>query len=135
MHKNILSENRYVTWFWIVVLGAFLIKTVLAIYVPLTGDEAYYATWGKFFRWGYYDHPPFLGWFLHPFVYFGLSNFWLRLPTILTTTIVGVVMFYLLRPYNVKKAALIAILFLISPISLFDVLITTDIPLILFSFL
>ncbi|MBI2603104.1 MAG: glycosyltransferase family 39 protein [Deltaproteobacteria bacterium] len=26
--------------------------------VPITTDEAYYAIWGQFLDWGYFDHPP-----------------------------------------------------------------------------
>lgn len=72
-HLYTLNDRQYVMWFWVVLGITTLIKTSVAIYFPLTADEAYYAIWGKFFRWGYYDHTPLIGWLLHPFVYFGTS--------------------------------------------------------------
>ncbi|MEK6731097.1 MAG: glycosyltransferase family 39 protein [Pseudomonadota bacterium] len=134
-HLYTLNDRQYVMWFWVVLGITTLIKTSVAIYFPLTADEAYYAIWGKFFRWGYYDHTPLIGWLLHPFVYFGTSNLILRSPTILATSLIGYLIYWLLKPYSIKKSAGIAILFLLSPLDVLGVLITTDLPLILFSFL
>ena len=30
--------------------------------LPITADEAYYFSWGKQISFGYYDHPPLIGW-------------------------------------------------------------------------
>ena len=59
----------------------------------------------------------------------------LRLPSILITTIIGVGIFRLIKPVDETKAALIATLYLISPLNILNVAITTDTTLILFSFL
>jgi len=131
----VTQENRYAKWFWYTLFGSLVIKIFLAIYFPLTGDEAYFAIWGKFFSLGYYDHTPLIGWILWLFVHMGCSNLVLRLPTLITTFVLGLVVYFFLKPYDPKKAALIAILYLISPINLGGVLVTTDIPLILFSVL
>lgn len=127
--------DKYIRYFYWVLFVTFVIKLILSAVIPLTGDEAYYWIWGKFPAWGYYDHPPFIGWFLHPFVLISQNKIWLRLPVVLTTTFMGWLTFLLLRSYDPIKAALIAILFLISPLPLGAVLITTDTPVILFSFL
>ena len=29
---------------------------------PITGDEAYFVWWGWMPAWGFYDHPPMIGW-------------------------------------------------------------------------
>ena len=43
------SADRIIRWFFIVLVVTLIIKCVFAIYVPLTGDEAYFAVWGKHF--------------------------------------------------------------------------------------
>ncbi|MFH1334345.1 MAG: glycosyltransferase family 39 protein [Pseudomonadota bacterium] len=129
-----LKKDRYLRWFLITLITVFIVKSILASVFPLTGDEAYYVIWGKFFQWGYYDHTPFIGWLLWPFVHLSTANFIVRLPTLLVTTAIGIGLYGFLRSYDAEKASLIAILYLISPINLCGVLITTDIPLILFSF-
>ena len=32
--------------------------------LPFTGDEAYFYYWGVTPDWGFYDHPPMVGWWL-----------------------------------------------------------------------
>ncbi len=38
-----------------------IIDLIQAIFTPIHADEAYYALYGKFLDWGYYDHPPMVG--------------------------------------------------------------------------
>lgn len=100
----------------------------------MSGDEAYFVVWAKHLDFGYYDHPPMVGWFLHLMLYLGNSEIVLRLPSVLTSMLIGLSIYRLLKPLDEAKAALIAILFLLSPINLLNVLVTTDTPLILFAF-
>ena len=39
-----------------------LLCVVMQFVVPISGDEAYFISWGQTFEWGYYDHPPLPGW-------------------------------------------------------------------------
>ncbi|MDX2164319.1 MAG: glycosyltransferase family 39 protein [Gammaproteobacteria bacterium] len=128
------SENasRVVGWVLFITL---IIKLALCQIIPVTGDEAYYAIWGIFPAWGGYDHTPFIGWLLYPFLKISHQQIILRLPIVLTTTIIGWVMYIFLRAENKVNAAWASILFLISPLSLCAVIVTTDTPVILFSFL
>lgn len=121
--------------FKLVVLGTLAIKLILAYVMPISGDEAYFVQWAQHLDFGYYDHPPMVGWFLHLMLYLGNAEVILRLPAILTSTLIGLGIYHLLKPLEKNKAALIAILFLLSPLNLLNVLITTDTPLILFAFL
>lgn len=118
-----------------ILIACFIFKLFLSAYFPLTGDEAYYQLWGQNFSFGYYDHTPFIGWFLWPFLKLSLSPVMLRLPCTLVTSIIGLSIYLLLRRYDDRRALLLAILFFISPLNLLGIIITTDIPLILFSFL
>jgi len=111
------------------------IKLILAYITPMSGDEAYFVLWANHLDFGYYDHPPMVGWFLHLLLYLGNSEVILRLPSILTSTLIGIGIYRLLKPLDEDKAALIATLFLVTPLNILNVLVTTDTPLILFAFL
>lgn len=110
------------------------VKLLLAWLIPLSGDEAYFVLWANHLDFGYYDHPPMVGWFLHLMLYLGQAEVILRLPSILTSILIGVGIYRLLKPLDENRAALIAMLFLVSPINILNVLVTTDTPLILFAF-
>ncbi len=115
-------------------LATLAIKLLLAWIIPLSGDEAYFVIWAKHLDFGYYDHPPMVGWFLHLMLYLGSSEVILRLPAILTSIVIGYGIYRLLKPLDEVKAALVAMLFLVSPVNILNVLVTTDTPLILFAF-
>ena len=118
-----------------VLLATLAIKFILAWIIPMSGDEAYFIAWAKHLDFGYYDHPPMVGWVLHLMLYLGSSEVVLRLPAILLSTLVGLGIYQLLKPHDETRAALVAILFLVSPLNILNVLVTTDTPLILFVFL
>ena len=121
--------------FKLALLATLAIKLILAYVLPLSGDEAYFVRWARHLDFGYYDHPPMVGWFLHLMLYLGNSEVILRLPSILTSSVIGIGIYSLLKPLDESKATFIAILFLVSPLNILNVLITTDTPLILFTFL
>ncbi len=122
--------------FWVVLWGTLLLKLALAAWLPLTGDEAYFYLWGKYPALGYYDHPPMIGWFLHLLLYVSDANWWLRLPAILLTTVIGWGIYrWLERRIGARHAALVGVLYLLTPLNVVAVLVTTDTLLILFCFL
>ena len=129
------SNLQPLQWLNIAIIASLIIRFAVAYWLPLTGDEAYFITWGKNLDYGYYDHPPMVGWFLSLMLLFGDATLWLRLPGILMFTFMGIAIYRLLRTVDEDKAVLTAILFLFAPINLLSVLITTDTPLILFSFI
>lgn len=112
-----------------------LFKLIFAAWLPLTGDEAYFYIWGKYPALGYYDHPPMVGWWLALLTTFSKAVWWLRLPSILLATFIGWGIYKLLRERGREMAALAASIWLIAPVSWYNVLITTDTPLVLFCFL
>ncbi|MGV8934399.1 MAG: glycosyltransferase family 39 protein [Gallionellaceae bacterium] len=120
--------------FKIALIVTLAFKLILASVIPMSGDEGYFVLWAQHLDFGYYDHPPMVGWFLHLMLYLGSAEVILRLPSILTPMLIGIGIYRLLKPLNADKAALIAILFLVSPLNLLNVLVTTDTPLILFAF-
>lgn len=121
--------------FKLALLATLAIKLVLAYVLPMSGDEAYFIVWAKHPDFGYYDHPPMVGWILHLLLYLSSAEVILRLPAVLLTTLIGLGIYRLLKPHDETRAALVATLFLVAPLNILNVLISTDTPLILFVFL
>ena len=128
-----MSWSRH---FYTVLLVATLLKLGLAAWLPLTGDEAYFHLWAKYPDFGYYDHPPMVGWWLHGLLYLGQAAWWLRLPAILLGTLIAWLIYRVCRaPYGEEVARYAGLLYLLMPVNLINVFITTDTPLILFALL
>lgn len=111
------------------------VKCILAWFIPITADEAYYAIWGAYLSGGGYDHPPMIGFVLYPLLQFGHHALTLRLPAIFTSLVLGVVAYRYLKKEDPERAVITSMLVMVAPISLFNIIITTDTPLFIFSFL
>lgn len=116
-------------------LATLAIKLLLAVLIPFSGDEAYFLIWGRNLDYGFYDHPPMVGWLLWAMWNISEAEWVLRLPVIVITSFIGWGLYRLLRDWDEQKALLVALLYLLSPINLLGVIITTDAGLVLFSFL
>ena len=121
--------------FWITLFVTLALRLLFAAWVPLTGDEVYFIEWGRHPDYGYYDHTPMVGWFLAAMLHFGEAPVWLRLPQILIVSFIGWAIYRLLRDRHPQAAVPVAVLFLLAPINVLGMLITTDTPLLLWSFL
>lgn len=113
-------------------MATFLIKSLLVYLIPFTGDEALFYTWGTFPDIGFYDHPPMIGWLLALIMKFGASEYALRLSPLIFPYIVGAVIYSLLTVLDKNRARWTVILFLVSPVNMMNILVTTDTPLFLF---
>ena len=110
------------------------IKLIMAHVTPITGDEAYFILWGKHPDYGFYDHPPMVGWWLTALMKVSDAPVWLRMPTILGTTLIGWVIYKLVLPRGKTNALIAAGLYWLAPVNLMAPLITTDTPLIILAF-
>ena len=122
-------------WFLWLLAVTTLVRLALAAGLPITGDEAYFVLWGRHPALGYYDHPPMVGWWLAAMLQVSDALWWLRLPAILVTVLVGTGLVWMLREIDARLAWLTGALFLASPLPLLHVVITTDTPVVLFGFL
>ena len=109
-------------------------KFWLARTLPLTVDEAYYFYWGANPDYGFYDHPPMIGWILALLLQLSRAEWVLRLPQIVMPALVALAMLQYLRQRDERKAYLAALAFLLVPVNVWNVIIVTDTPLVLFSF-
>ena len=124
--------------FYRVFVLTLLLKLWLAAAFPMTGDEAFFYHWGVYPDWGYYDHPPMIGWFLAVLTKISNHPLVLRSVTVLLWSGIALGMVDLLRrmlPEREAAAYQIGSVFLVLPFTWAMNLVTTDTPLILFIFL
>ncbi|WP_334118080.1 ArnT family glycosyltransferase [Limnobacter sp.] len=122
--------------FWLTVLVTAIVKLWLASFFPMTGDEAFFHLWSTDLNWGYYDHPPMVGWWLWALSHVGNQPIVVRSLTLLLTTVIagGIVLLAreLLPRDQEPRAWLAGAVYLSMPASWFAVFVTTDTPLIFF---
>jgi hypothetical protein len=128
--KVLALDTRLLIYLFVTLLA----KIWFAHILPITGDEAYFIIWANHPDYGYYDHPPMVAWLLAAMLSISDAPLWLRMPTILITSFIGLAIYLLLRRTHEAVAVAVAVLYLVSPASMVGVLITTDTPLILWSF-
>jgi len=125
--------------FWAAIAAVLAFRLWLAWWLPLTGDEAYFVTWARAPDLGFYDHPPMVGWILAALLQVSQSTLVLRLPQVLLPPLVAVGMVALVRalaraePDSERIAYAAALAWLLVPVQVVNVLVTTDTPLVFFS--
>ena len=132
--RNFVEKNNGQTFFFYILLAVFFLRIALAAWIPMTGDEAYFIVWGKNLDYGYYDHTPFVGWLLALFLTISDAAWWLRLPSVLLPIVISYSIYRILSPRLPEAAVWCALAYLLTPVNLVNILITTDTPLIFFSF-
>ncbi|MFT3836864.1 MAG: glycosyltransferase family 39 protein [Myxococcaceae bacterium] len=85
------------------------IRLVIAATTPLTDSESYYAIWGRFPSWSYYDHPPLLAWLLSLVQREAVTPLALRLVPILCAAWFGWLVYRLGERMFSPRAGLIAL--------------------------
>lgn len=123
---------------WLVAagLGSLLLRVCIASTFPITGDEAFFYWWGVYPDWGYYDHPPMVGWLIAAMrAVLGDSLWSIRLPVVLLPLGIGAALWWGLKGVDRTRAAWAVALFWLAPLNWLNTLITTDTPLIFWSVL
>jgi 4-amino-4-deoxy-L-arabinose transferase-like glycosyltransferase len=127
--------------FWGALALTLAFRFWLAWWLPVTSDEAYFIYWGEAPAAGVYDHPAMVGWLLAALLQVSHSQVWLRLPAILAPALVALAMRPVVRELAGERsdaraaADWAALAWLVAPIQVVNVLVTTDTPLLVFSFL
>ena len=123
-------------WFALALGATLAFRFWLAAVLPITGDEAYFILWGRTPDIGFYDHPPMVGWLLAPLLRVSEAPWLLRLPVLLLPVLVALLVRHALAAWfdrDADTADLAAIAVLLVPLNVWNVFITTDTPLALFS--
>src|SRR3990167_3540525 len=93
---------------WLVAAGALSLALRLWISAtfPITGDEAFFYWWGVYPDWGYYDHPPMVGWLIAVVrAILGDTTWAIRLPVVLLPLALGGLVAWALAPLDRVRAA------------------------------
>lgn len=123
------------------IVATVVAKLLLILLIPVTGDEAYFYSWGLDPALTFYDHPPLTGWLLTLvnalLGWMGSPLLVLRLPAVIITTLAGLLLYrYIDRYYSRELALPITAIYLLLPLNLIAGFIyTTDTLLMLFSLL
>ncbi|MDE2618007.1 MAG: glycosyltransferase family 39 protein, partial [Burkholderiales bacterium] len=123
-------------WLLVTALAALALRLWIAHALPITGDEAFFYWWGVYPDWGYYDHPPMVGWLIWLVRQcFGDATWAIRLPVVALPLVLGGLLWWTFKPLDRERAAWSVLLFWLAPINWLNALITTDTPLIFWSVL
>jgi hypothetical protein len=126
------AEGGRRLFLWVLAV-TFALRIVLAARLPITGDEAYFYFWGRYPDWGFYDHPPMVGWWLAVLAKLSDHPLVLRAPALLAPPIVAVLVQRMLAQVDAPMAWLAATLVLLAPLNAWNVAVTTDVPLMVFA--
>ena len=113
-----------------------LFRVWLSAAAPVTADEAYFILWGRSPALGYYDHPPMVGWMLAPLAAFSEAAWLMRLPAVLVPALTALAVRAALQRWfgrDEDTANLAALAIVLAPVNVWNVLVTTDTPLVLLS--
>ena len=130
-HSSVVAR-----WLLVAGLGSLLLRLYIANTFPITGDEAFFYWWGVYPDWGYYDHPPMVGWLIAAVrATLGDSMGSIRLPVVLLPLGMGAALWWALAGVDKQRAAWAVLFFWLAPLNWLNTLITTDTPLIFWSVL
>lgn len=115
-------------------VASLLLRAWIAYAFPITGDEAFFYWWGVYLDWGYYDHPPMVGWMIGLMrALFGDTQFAVRLPAVVLPLLVGGLVYWAFAPLSRERASWAVLLYWLTPLSWLNALVTTDTPLVFWS--
>ena len=123
-------------WLLLALAATLVFRVWLSAAAPITADEAYFILWGRAPALGFYDHPPMIGWLLAPLAAISDAPWLLRLPAVLVPPLAALGGWFALRRWfgqGEDTANLAAIVVLLVPMNVWNVFVTTDTPLVLFS--
>ena len=112
-----------------------LLKLYYATVVPLGHDEAYHWEWARHLAFGYYDHPPMVGWLIAFFTHiFGNSPIWTRMTAIVCMFGFSYLTYRLGLEFGGDSVGVWAGLFSLaaSALCIGSIIVTTDLPLLFF---
>lgn len=92
--SEVRSGGPYPKAFFILLTVTTLFRLFYIQWIELAPDEAYYWTWSRHLQWGYYDHPPMVGFLIWIFASIGgQGEFGVRLGWVAIGSLVTLLMF------------------------------------------
>jgi 4-amino-4-deoxy-L-arabinose transferase-like glycosyltransferase len=120
-----------------IVLLVFILRVLIAIYLPLGNDEVYYLLYARFPSYHYYDHPLLVGWFIKIFSFnlFWENNLGYRLFAIVLSIPTVIFIYKSMMVISNQRAAQLAVLLFLSSIYNFviaGIFVMPDAPMLFF---
>lgn len=121
----------------IFLISSLFCKFLLAYFIPVFGDEAYYYIWSRHPQLSYFDHPPMVSWFIYlAHLFFPADNpITLRIVFIMASFATSLVWIKILKLKNFSDSTMMMWIILLSLnplLGIGSVLATPDTPLVLF---
>jgi len=119
---------------FLILLGVItLIRFAFMASFPIKNDEAMFVMWAQHLDSGYYDHPPFIAWLIWSMSWISESVVWYRMAALVAGLVAtwGVYYFASLN-WGKDNGRFAALLFALSPSSMWLVVISNDVPLLIF---
>ncbi|MGW8247047.1 MAG: ArnT family glycosyltransferase [Acidiferrobacterales bacterium] len=119
---------------FLILLGVItIIRFAFMASFPIKNDEAMFVLWAQHLDSGYFDHPPFIAWLIWFMSLFSTSIVWYRMAALVAGLVAtwGVYYFASLN-WGKESGRFAALLFALSPSSLWLVVISNDVPLLVF---
>lgn len=113
-----------------------MVNLIQAHYMEIMSDEAYYGLFGKYFDWGYYDHPPMVALLVKISSMIFSGNLGIRFMTVLLQLATLLVVWKLIENKNDDKKSVISFFIISASITLFSAygfLTAPDSPLLFFT--
>ncbi len=113
---------------------ALAVKITLAVWLPLSNDEAYYWVWGHHPDWSYFDHPGMVGWLFTLGTFLENLGNGARIPGVILGHLTLLIWWKILAPWlDERKQTAWLLLMLFSPfVGIGSLVITPDVPLLFF---
>lgn len=123
-----MNQIRFIFW------TSLIVKLILAAFLPMSSDEAYYWVWSQHLQLSYYDHPPFVAWLFWLGEQMRLLDGMVRWPGVLLGHGALAIWLGLLKPYlSIDQRKLWLLLALLSPLlGGSGLIVTPDLPLMFF---
>ena len=120
--------------FLVVWLISLVVKIVLAVWLPLSNDEAYYWVWSHHLQLSYFDHPPMVSWLFWLGRWVDFAGQAIRLPAVVLGHCTLLVWWQILKPYLSEKQLTLWLAFMVlSPfLGAGSLIVTPDVPLLFF---
>lgn len=117
--------------FWI----SLLFKLVLAYFLPLLPDEAYYWVWSHHLQLSYYDHPPMIAWLFRMGHFFEPFGHAIRFPAVIFLHLALITWKEIFNQLKLPTEALhrfLILILLVPYLGFGSVILTPDLPLMFF---
>ena len=124
-----MKKCRVNRLFFLLLLLWFLLNLIQAVFTGLHYDELYYAVWGRYLDWGYFDHPPAVAVLTYLGALFFEGNLSVRFFTLILNIGTLLLIWYSIdERYRQTRQSVWAFFIIISVLTMFSVYAFTTTP-------